>query len=183
MTNGTAPAALCEKTDWQVVCEAGRLAAQQLDDGRWILGDLALLVDKEYGEDKMGDFARECNVPKKRIYEYRQVCGFWEKSVRADIWEIPTVSYSLMRLAMRLENIDAARAFVERCASRFPTIDKAYVVMGRLLGLTGKTKRRAKAIADLVTTYAMSAADVAQAIAAHSDELERKYRIVVYETQ
>jgi hypothetical protein len=183
MTNATlhaAPPLTAVKSDWDVVCETGRLAASQLDEGRWILGDLALLVDKQYGEDKMGDFAKECQVPKKRIYEYRQVCGYWGSSVRADLWELPTVTYSLMRLAMRLENVDEARRFVERTASKGYTVDKAHYVMGRLLGLAGKRKRRPKKLADFVATYEHSANQVAAAIYNVNQDLKAKYRIVIY---
>jgi len=166
------------KSDWDVVCETGRLAAAQLDEGRWILGDLALLVDKQYGEDKMGDFARECQVPKKRIYEYRQVCSYWEMSVRADLWEMPTVTYSLMRLAMRLDSIDDARRFVERTASKGYTIDKAGYVMGRLLGLAGKRERRPKKLVDTL----MLGGDMDYSLKQFKGyNATNQYRIVVYE--
>lgn len=114
-----------ERTDWDVLCEAGRLAAQQIDEGRWIIGDSALLVEKHYGEDRIADYARECNLPKKRVQEYRTVCAHYEKSVRADyLRDHPNITYSHLRAAMRYEDDITAWEMLDKASLNTWTVDQ-----------------------------------------------------------
>lgn len=122
-------------TDWESICETGRLAAANMDEGRWLIGDLSLLVQTEYGEDRIGQFAVQINVDKARVQEYRTVCQFWQKSVRAEILhECPLISYTHMRMAMKLEDLSVATEFVEQCNANGWTVEQARLELNNRLG-------------------------------------------------
>lgn len=119
-------------TDWEVITETGRAAAERLDEGRWIIGDLALLVETNYGADNIGRFGREINVGKRRINEYRQCAGFFEKCARrAFLEENPTITYSHMRCAMRLKSPERAYKLLNKAARHNWTVDQVERFMAR----------------------------------------------------
>lgn len=124
-----------EHTDWEALCSVGRLAAEQIDEGRWIVGDTALLVEKHYGEDRLADYARECNLPKKRVAEYRTVCRRFQKSARAAFWETcPTLTYSHFRAAMRYEDEAEATEMLFKAADEAWTVDQFQHEIAKDLG-------------------------------------------------
>lgn len=123
------------KSDWDLLCETGRLAGQQLDEGRWILGDVALTVQKAYGHDRIAEFAKEAKVPVDRVREYRTVCKFYEISARADFLRAyPTLTYSHLRDAMRLGEADSAYAFLKEMAGISASVEEARIRLQELLG-------------------------------------------------
>lgn len=125
---------------WDILCEQGRIAAIHIDEGRWSLGELALMVGKSYGDDALGEFAREVNVPKKRMTQYRTVCNFWcpawEKSTRVDfLEERETITYTHMRDAMRFKDLKRALAWLGEVAANGWTTDQAAFVLSERLGV------------------------------------------------
>lgn len=104
-----------EHSAWETLCDAGREAAENMDEGRWIIGDLAMLVRKEYGHDKIGDFAEQIGVKKKRVQEYRTVCKYYLKDDR-DLFRVshPPMTYTHFRAAMRLKDLQASYDILER---------------------------------------------------------------------
>ncbi len=127
-----------ERTDassWDILCEAGRAAQQNMDEARWIIGDLALLVKKQYREDRLRDFANEINVEKSRVKEYRTVCRFYEKAARASfLADRPNLTYSHLRDAMRFGSADRAYAFLEEVTTHTWTVDNARIELAKRLG-------------------------------------------------
>ncbi len=122
-------------TDYQELCERGRLAAENMDKGRWTIGDLACDVEKQYGASLIDDFAREVNVGKASVKAYRTVCRFYEPAMRVAFLEAnPRITYTHMRHAMRLETEDAAYTFLDECASQGYTTDEAAYHLSKRLG-------------------------------------------------
>lgn len=123
-------AAQATRTDWDVLCEAGRIAAEDIDNGRWVLGDLALQTGK-----LVDDFAREINVPKRRVYEYKQVCSFYDQCVRAQyLRDNPAITYTHFRTAMKRGDVALAYRFLDHCQERLRTTDQAMRLMARIQG-------------------------------------------------
>jgi len=119
---------------WEALCDQGRDAAQDMDGGRWTLGDLSLEVQKQYGRNRISDFAREVNVPVGRVEEYRTVCRYYPKSVRADILgDNPLLSYSHFRVAMRFRDIEESIEFLMECADGAYTIERSMVEIKKRL--------------------------------------------------
>lgn len=124
-----------EQQLWDELCERGRLARENMDQGRWDIGDDALLVEKDYGENSIAAYAREILVAVKRVEEYRTVCGFYEKSARAEFLEsTPNITYTHYRTGMRMKDISRAYWFLAKAALRNWTTDHADAVMTRYLG-------------------------------------------------
>ncbi len=130
------PSDFQSREDYELICEAGRIAAQNIDQGRYLIGDLAAQVKKEYGRDTVGRFAKDIGIPKARAQEYRQVCEFWSNSQRIHIFERfqGMVSYSHLRKAMRLKNNLEAFLFIEECGNNGWTCEEAGVRLTERLG-------------------------------------------------
>lgn len=129
-----------DETAWEALCDAGRQAAARLDEGRWLLGDLALRVRTRYGEDAVGKFATESGVEAKRVYEYRQVSAFYEPDAR----DFPNLAWTHFRDAMRLG--EGALHFLERASAEGWTVEGARIEAARILGkpVQGKFAFRAR---------------------------------------
>lgn len=124
--------------DYQTLCEKGRLAAGTMDTGRWIVGDLACLVVSRYKEHNLDDFAREINVQKASVYQYRQVCAFYEPSTRVEFLETNSrITYTHMRIAMALKSLDRAYDFLQEASANGYTTDEAAHHIGEIVGNGG----------------------------------------------
>lgn len=120
---------------YEEICEWGRTAAANIDQGRWLIGDLALEVDKRYGKNTVADFAKQINVPVNRVKEYRTTCKFWQNSVRTDILDNnPVITYTHMRKAMRFKDVSIARRFIDECAGNAWTVERAGIEIKARLG-------------------------------------------------
>jgi hypothetical protein len=117
---------------WEALCDEGREAAQDMDGGRWRLGDLSLEIQKEYGKNRIAEFAKEINVPVGRVREYRTVAGYWKNQHRQKLLDdCPTLSYSHFRLAMRYDDIEEAIEFLIECADDAWTVERATVEINK----------------------------------------------------
>lgn len=68
---------------WEEIVSAGMNAREDVDNGNWTLGDLALEVTKEYGEDSIGKYSYAIGVIKKTLMGYRTVSKVFNPEVRA----------------------------------------------------------------------------------------------------
>lgn len=65
----------------------GRTLLKEQDDKNWELGELASQVGKEYGEDKLGQYAKDIDVKKNFLMDCRTTLKAWpQKSGRPDFW-------------------------------------------------------------------------------------------------
>lgn len=111
--------------DWETICEAGRRCAESLDSGRWALGDIALTVQKRYGENAIQKFALDINVKVGRVQEYRTVSAFYQNPARAEfLTNRPSLTYSHLRAAMKFEDMEEAFDFLERAAAEGWTVSQ-----------------------------------------------------------
>lgn len=137
---------------WEMSIGAGLQAHEDMDAGRWRIGDLALLIGKQYGEHRIEDFAKSIKVEVGRVKEYRTVCHFWQKSVRTDILEAcPNATYSHLRIAMRLKNLQAAMDFVDECSANDWTAEFARLELNKRLGKPVPPRRLLDGQAKLVS--------------------------------
>jgi hypothetical protein len=120
---------------YEALCDMARSAAASLDTGRFLIGDIALDVTKDYGNNSIAQFAKDVNIPVGRVREYRTVCKFYEIQHRQKLLsENPTLSYSHLRAAMRLKDIRAATAFLEAAAVNAWTVEQTGVKLLETLG-------------------------------------------------
>jgi len=62
-----------QRADFEDICEMGREAMDMRSISNIIIGQLAMEVDTRYGEDGLGEFAKEINMRKSTINQYRWV--------------------------------------------------------------------------------------------------------------
>lgn len=124
---------------YEAAISAGIQARESGDSAKWLIGDLALLIRKDYGQDTIGQFAGDIGTAVERVHEYRTVCKFYPrraehgKPARADFFDMPAITYSHMRMAMRLKDFDAALEFLEDCSLNRWKCEKAAIELKKLL--------------------------------------------------
>jgi hypothetical protein len=102
---------------WELICEAGADQEARADKRRWNQCDLASRVEKQYGEDAIGRWAVQSNIPKRRAAEYRTVGMFYgvskeQRSLREDFLAQDrhvTITYTHCRYATGTH--DLAKAY------------------------------------------------------------------------
>jgi len=67
---------------WEEYLVAGMSAREAKDDSNWLLGDLALGVSKDYGEDSIGKYAYGISVSKKALMNNRTIAKRFPQEVR-----------------------------------------------------------------------------------------------------
>jgi len=120
---------------WESCVSAGIEAKGMLEEGRWTIGDLAVLVGKRYTANLIGEFANAINYEVASVREYRRVSRFWwEKSRRLELLERQQLHYSHFQDAMRLKDPQKAAAFLHECADKEWTVERARVELSKKLG-------------------------------------------------
>jgi len=84
-----------QKLSWEEYVSQGIIARESKDNSQWLLGDLALGVKKDYGEDSIGKYATEISVVKKTLVNYRTTANTFEKSSREDFSRLSFTHFQL----------------------------------------------------------------------------------------
>jgi hypothetical protein len=100
----------------------GQLCQRNMDTGRWLIGELANFVETEYRDRTIEGFADDIHVDAERVKEYRTMVRFWTFSARAEFSELEGVTYSHMRAAKGLKDLEAAKNFLRECSLRKWTV-------------------------------------------------------------
>jgi hypothetical protein len=120
---------------WDMAVAAGMEARENMDSGRWIIGDIAATLRKSYGKNIFGQYAKSINVQPKTVRDYSRTARFWQKDAREELLDLyPTLTYSHFRTAMRFKDIGKATAFLVECADGAWTIERADVEASERLG-------------------------------------------------
>lgn len=67
---------------WEEYISSGLIAREDKDSANWTLGDLALGVSKDYGEDSIGKYAYAISVPKKSLMNNRTIAKRFPQEIR-----------------------------------------------------------------------------------------------------
>lgn len=116
---------------WEAAVTAAADAEQDMAARRWCLGDLAGLVAKQYGKNRLGDFAKAINVPVPTVKQYRRMAAFYPKDTR---YLFENVGYSHYRAALRLKELDAALELLAVCAAEDKTVEAAQIAVAEAVG-------------------------------------------------
>lgn len=82
---------------WETLCELGRAKVQAKDGNQWELGDLALEVDKAYGQNRIAAWAHEIGIAPSTASTYRGMSRYYENNLRK---LFPNLSYTHYLKAM-----------------------------------------------------------------------------------
>jgi hypothetical protein len=88
-------------SEWETCVSAGIALAQNLDAGRWGLGDLALTVERRYGQDSVGKFSSEIGMAKAQtLRDYARVARRFPSAIRNAYSDSP-LTFSHFRATIR----------------------------------------------------------------------------------
>lgn len=121
---------------WAACVDTGMRAQEMLNEGRWIIGDLACIIanHSDYGENTLGMFADDIHFERARVREYRTVSQFWTFSVRTELLLIANLMYSHFRIATRLQHLKKARDFLLESADNDWSVGRARIELNKRLG-------------------------------------------------
>ena len=71
-----------QEKSWESYISEGLEAREDIDNGNWKLGDLALGIQTAYGENSIGKYAYAIGVIKKTLMGYRTVASKFPKEIR-----------------------------------------------------------------------------------------------------
>lgn len=83
--------------DWETYVSYGQMVRSLKDGSQWCLGDLARGLEKKYGEDSLGKFARDIGENPKSLAEYRRVA----KAYPSKKDRLPFLSFSHHQRALK----------------------------------------------------------------------------------
>lgn len=114
---------------WEAMIQIAADDEIEMTERRWRQGDLAIRVQKQYGENMIGKFASEINVPLPTVRQRRQMSAFYTNDTRV---LFPNLGYTHYRTAMSLGD-DALWALRKASVKDWPCwkFDK---LVKRLLG-------------------------------------------------
>lgn len=111
---------------YEGICEHSRTVVGEIDARRWIVGDDALLVDKQYGQHTIDDFARAIGMNKNTVYGWRRLAEFYPEVVRRTILNaFPNLTYSHYKDALRCGDLDLAIQWLEQVSAEGWSPDQA----------------------------------------------------------
>lgn len=121
---------------WDVSVNLGVALVQAQDKDNYNIGDLAVTVQSDYGEDSIGKWSKDIGADVKRVKEYRTTCAYWQKEARNELLQaMPRVNYSLLRLtANRFASPKEAIAFLEECCDNDWSVERARLAIKELKG-------------------------------------------------
>lgn len=97
---------------------------------RFLLGDLALLVRKSYGRNRMATFATAANIARSTMAQYKSVSQFYPEDVRSTF---ENLAYSQFRDAMRLK--ENALDFLDEVSANQWTIEQTKIEVKKRVGI------------------------------------------------
>lgn len=128
-------------TDYEALADRARDARSTLDEYRYVIGDIAMLVEKDYGRNLIGQFANDIGLAPVTLRQYRSVSAFYENNIRALF--SPLITWSHANLARRYAakvadtpgaQLEAAMALLEAAADNDWTVGKLEVEVKTMLG-------------------------------------------------
>ncbi len=98
-------------------------------NARWFLGDLALLVQKHYGKNRLDDFAKKAQIATATARKYRNMSKFYQNDLRS---AFPNLFYSVFEAAKRLK--DDAPVFLTEASANGWTVEECKLRVKERLG-------------------------------------------------
>lgn len=132
---------------WETAVSMGIEAMSRLDKSKWMLGDIVVAVVECYGgraprnSELIDDFARTINAEPKRVREYATVAKFWDANNRHEMARLQVITYTHMRDAMRLGDVESAKKFLYECADNGWTVLEARMKLAEQLGAKAPRKK------------------------------------------
>ena len=143
------------EAEFEEICERGRTAAEGIENGCWVIGDLACDIADvaKYGENAVERFAKAINVPLPTVKQYCGMSRFYQKDTRVSfLKKHPNITYTHMRDAKRLKTEKLALEFLEEVSRNHWSPNEAKQVLDEQLGISPRKiilSKQAEAAFDL----------------------------------
>ena len=95
---------------WEDLLSQGMEAREDKDNSQWKLGDLAEVVQKNYGEDSIGKYSYAVGVEKKTLMNYRTISKRFPSPIREKYRKLSWSHFS----AVSAEKITKPEAWLEK---------------------------------------------------------------------
>jgi hypothetical protein len=98
------------RKSWEQYIVELQEARETKDGSQWLLGDLALGIEKDYGEDSIGKAAYAGGIEKKTFMNYRTISKRFSKEIREKYRKLSWSHFS----AVSAEKISQPEAWLEK---------------------------------------------------------------------
>lgn len=128
----------------------GKQAKDDVDNGRWIIGDLGNALKQRYEDDNLqwygkniiDEFAKDIQTEKATVQEYRNMAKYYPPDDRARLTERYAANWSVLKVAKRFKSLRRSEAFLRLCSSEgIHTVDDYARRAGELKGKPSKPKK------------------------------------------
>ena len=162
--------------EWSALVSAGIQIVEAHDRNRWVLGDLARRVAREYGQKSLATYAGEVNVRSSTMYEYHACATFYPLFARATF---PSLSWSHYRAAMKLKDYDLALEWLSKAADEGWSADILSKAIKKFLGDDGGDEK----VYDQIRTMGTDEDGETPILLFDGSDLLRgkRYRVVIYQ--
>lgn len=100
---------------WEALVALGASDEEEMGVRRWRHGDLAMRVEKHYGEDMLSKYADVIGVQTPTLKQRRQMSAFYEPYTRV---AFSNLFYSHYREAIRYGNLETAMRALDKASLR-----------------------------------------------------------------
>ncbi len=116
---------------WEAMVSIGVNDEEDMTIRRWRQGDLAIRIQKHYGENTLTKFATAITVNTSTLKQRKVMSTYYQKDTRVSF---PNCGYSHFREAMKLGNIDKSLWALEKASIKDWPVWKFGMLLNRLLG-------------------------------------------------
>lgn len=120
---------------YEMAVSAAQAARETGDNMRWVIGDIAGGIVRTWGKGTLQAFAKDVGLGRKTVYEYEFTASVFLPDERETY---AGLSWSLFRLAARIDDSSARAEFLERAIADGWTVDEAQREAALLKGKTPK---------------------------------------------
>ena len=128
---------------WEAMVALGASDEEEMAVRRWRHGDLAMRVEKRYGDKTLSRFASEIGIKYPTLKQRWQMSNFYQPDTR---YLFENVGYSHYREAMKLGSMERALWALEKASRRDWPVWKFAELLSRLQGKRHKTSNKFDAI-------------------------------------
>ena len=122
---------------WEMMVSVGQSDEEEMGIRRWRQGDLAIRIDKHYGDNTIAKFADAIAVNTSTLKQRKVMSAFYELDTR---YRFQAVGYSHFRTAMKLGTLEKAMWALEKADERLWPVWKFERLLNRYLGKNHPTR-------------------------------------------
>lgn len=120
---------------YESLVDYARSISEGIDERRWSLGDICNVAMHKFGERSVEEIAKDIGQRKSSLYQYAKVSNFYAVDLRKRLQtDLPNITYTYLRDAMRLGDLDTAMEWLNEASMLGYTADEASRKLTERLG-------------------------------------------------